>query len=63
VATDLGVFPDDLPAVKARLAEAARAFDVIVASGGASRGEEDHMVAALDRLGKRHIWQLAIKPG
>jgi molybdopterin molybdotransferase len=63
MATDLGVFPDDLQAVKARLAEAARAFDVIVTSGGASRGEEDHVVAALDALGKRHMWQLAIKPG
>jgi molybdopterin molybdotransferase len=36
---------------------------VIVTSGGASRGEEDHMVAALDQLGTRHLWQLAIKPG
>jgi molybdopterin molybdotransferase len=49
--------------VKARLAETARAFDVIITSGGASRGEEDHVVSALDALGKRHLWQLAIKPG
>jgi molybdopterin molybdotransferase len=63
VATDLGVFPDNLEEVKARLAEAARQFDVIITSGGASRGEEDHVVAALDQLGKRHMWQLAIKPG
>ena len=63
VATDLGVFPDDLAQVKERLARAAREFDVIVTSGGASRGEEDHVVAALDALGKRHMWQLAIKPG
>jgi molybdopterin molybdotransferase len=63
MATDLGVFPDDLRAVKQRLAEAARAFDVIITTGGASRGEEDHVVAALDALGKRHMWQLAIKPG
>jgi molybdopterin molybdotransferase len=61
--TDLGVFPDSLEAVQRRLAQAARDFDVVVTSGGASRGEEDHMVAALDRLGKRHMWQLAIKPG
>ena len=61
--TDLGVLPDDFEAVKQRLAETARAFDVIITSGGASRGEEDHMVAALDQLGKRHMWQLAIKPG
>jgi molybdopterin molybdotransferase len=62
-ATDLGVFPDNLHEVKRRLGEAARAFDVIITTGGASRGEEDHMVAALDALGKRHLWQLAIKPG
>jgi molybdopterin molybdotransferase len=36
---------------------------VIITSGGASRGEEDHVVSALDALGKRHLWQLAIKPG
>ena len=63
VATDLGVLPDDLPQVKARLAEAAGQFDVIITSGGASRGEEDYLIAALDALGKRHLWQLAIKPG
>jgi molybdopterin molybdotransferase len=63
VATDLGVLPDDLQQVKAHLAEAAGQFDVIITSGGASRGEEDHLVAALDALGKRHLWQLAIKPG
>ena len=61
--TDLGVFPDSLEKVKTRLAEAARNFDLILTSGGASRGEEDHVVAALDALGKRHLWQLAIKPG
>jgi molybdopterin molybdotransferase len=61
--TDLGIMPDSLPKVKARLGEVAASFDVIIASGGASRGEEDHMVKALDALGKRHLWQLAIKPG
>jgi molybdopterin molybdotransferase len=61
--TDLGVLPDDFEGVKRSLSEAARSYDVIITSGGASRGEEDHMVAALDALGKRHMWQLAIKPG
>ena len=36
---------------------------MVITSGGASQGEEDHFVASLDRLGKRHLWQLAIKPG
>jgi molybdopterin molybdotransferase len=63
LATDLGVLPDNPEEVKHRLAEAARDFDAVILSGGASRGEEDHVVAALDALGKRHLWQLAIKPG
>jgi molybdopterin molybdotransferase len=60
---DLGIFPDDPAVVRARLAEAAGTHDVIITSGGASLGEEDHMVAAIDALGHRHLWQLAIKPG
>jgi molybdopterin molybdotransferase len=60
---DLGVLPDDPGEVRQRLAEAARSYDAVILSGGASLGEEDHVVAALDALGKRHLWQLAIKPG
>jgi molybdopterin molybdotransferase len=62
-ATDLGVLPDNREEVKRRLAAAAKRFDAVVLSGGASLGEEDHVVAALDAIGKRHLWQLAIKPG
>jgi len=61
--TDLGILPDNPDAVRHRLAEAAHDFDAVILSGGASLGEEDHVVAALDALGKRHLWQLAIKPG
>jgi len=63
VAADLGVLPDNPDAVQRRLAAAAQSHDAVILSGGASRGEEDHVVAALDALGKRHLWQLAIKPG
>ena len=61
--TDLGVLPDDPAAIRSALAAAAGKHHVILTSGGASRGEEDHMVAVLDALGKRHLWQLAVKPG
>jgi molybdopterin molybdotransferase len=61
--TDCGVLPDRLDALMSRLSEAAARNHVILTSGGASLGEEDHMIAALDRLGKRHLWQLAVKPG
>ena len=63
VPSDLGVLPDDREEVKRRLAAATRSHDIVILSGGASRGEEDYTVAALDSLGKRHLWQLAIKPG
>ena len=26
-------------------------------------GEEDHIVAVLDDIGTRHLWQIAVKPG
>lgn len=60
---DLGVMPDQADAVRQRLAQAARSFDMVVTSGGASRGEEDHVVKAVDALGRLHMWQIAIKPG
>jgi molybdopterin molybdotransferase len=60
---DLGILKDDPDLVESVLAEAATKFDVILTTGGASRGEEDHILRALDKLGKRHMWQLAIKPG
>ena len=58
-----GIVPDDAATVRASLADAADRADAVVASAGASKGEEDHMLAALDALGKRHLWQLAVKPG
>lgn len=60
---DGGILPDNEVIVRNRLAEAAGTSHAIVTSGGASRGEEDHLVWALDQLGKRKLWQLAIKPG
>jgi len=59
----LGILPDRLGAVEDALADAARTHDVIVTSGGASKGEEDHLRSALEKLGHCHLWQLAIKPG
>ena len=61
--TDLGVWPDKASEVKRRLAEAAQEFDVILTSGGASKGAEDHMAASLGALGERHFWEIAVKPG
>ncbi len=61
--TDLGVLEDRAESVEAALHSAAINHDLILTSGGASRGEEDHVVDAIANLGKRHLWQIAIKPG
>ncbi|MCC0012751.1 MAG: molybdopterin molybdotransferase MoeA [Rhodobiaceae bacterium] len=60
---DLGILPDTGKAMRDALSKAERTADVIITSGGASRGEEDHLIESLDKLGKRHLWQIAIKPG
>lgn len=60
---DLGTVPDDLEATVAVLREAARRADVVLTSGGVSVGEEDHVKAAVARIGKLDLWRVAIKPG
>jgi molybdopterin molybdotransferase len=61
--TDLGIRPDREAALAETLAEAARGHDLIVTSGGVSTGEEDHVKAAIEKLGRLDFWRLAIKPG
>ncbi len=61
--TDLGSLPDEPGAVRAALRAAAGAHDVVLTSGGASRGDEDHVVRAVGELGRLDFWQIAMKPG
>jgi len=61
--TDLGILPDRLDAIQNALAQAAADHDLLVTSGGVSLGEEDHVKAAVQALGRLHFWRLAIKPG
>ncbi|MEM7428847.1 MAG: gephyrin-like molybdotransferase Glp [Pseudomonadota bacterium] len=61
--SDLGILPDDREAVRRAILSAAEAHDVIVTTGGASRGEEDHIVDVVSTEGSLHAWQLAVKPG
>ena len=60
---DMGVLADTAEGVTGALSQASREFHVVVVSGGASQGQEDHVVRSIDALGKRHLWQIAIKPG
>lgn len=60
---DLGVLPDDANVVRERLVEAAASVDVLITSGGVSKGEEDHVGDVLRELGSLYMWRLAVKPG
>ncbi|GGB41885.1 molybdopterin molybdenumtransferase MoeA [Roseibium aquae] len=60
---DLGILNDTADRVEAAMRDAAGRCDMLLTTGGASRGEEDHILTSLDQLGERHMWQLAIKPG
>jgi len=61
--SDLGIRPDREAALVDTLTTAAKTHDLIVTSGGVSTGEEDHVRAAIERLGRLDFWRLAIKPG
>lgn len=60
---DLGQVPDRLDATVAILERAAQAADVVITSGGVSVGEEDHVKAAVEKLGRIEMWKVAMKPG
>ncbi len=62
-AVDLGHVTDDRARLRAVLDEAADRVDVILTSGGASAGEEDHVSALLEEAGALAMWRVAIKPG
>ncbi len=59
---DLGVIPDQREAVDEALQKASRC-DAVISTGGASVGEADYIVEALEKLGNVGFWQVAMKPG
>ncbi|WP_133511088.1 molybdopterin molybdotransferase MoeA [Candidatus Thiosymbion oneisti] len=60
---DLGIVRDTLDATMEALADAAEHSDLILASGGVSVGEENHVKPAVERLGSLDLWQIAMRPG
>jgi molybdopterin molybdotransferase len=60
---DMGRVSDDRALLRARLDEAAERADVILTSGGASAGDEDHVSALLGQSGALQMWRIALKPG
>jgi molybdopterin molybdotransferase len=60
---DLGIVGDDEARLRAVLADAAEAADIIVTSGGVSVGDYDLMRNVLGDLGGIDVWRVAMKPG
>jgi len=59
----LGIVEDSLEATCAALTRGAEAADLVLATGGVSVGEEDHVKPAVERLGSLDLWKIAIRPG
>lgn len=60
---DLGIVQDDREATLVALSNAAEQADLVMASGGVSVGEEDHVRPAVEQLGSLDLWRVAMKPG
>jgi molybdopterin molybdotransferase len=61
--SDLGILRDDRASLADALKSAASAHDLILTTGGVSTGEEDHVKAGVESVGKLVLWRMAIKPG
>src|SRR6266550_6883850 len=61
--SDLGILGDDRATLAGALQRVADAQDLILTTGGVSTGEEDHVKASVESVGKLVLWRMAIKPG
>ena len=61
--SDLGILRDDRAALARALQEVAGNHDLILTTGGVSTGEEDHVKASVESVGRLVLWRMAIKPG
>ena len=59
----LGVLRDQQHIIEKHLLKSVNKFNVIITAGGASVGEEDHLIKTINKLGKLFFWKTAIKPG
>lgn len=62
-AVDLGLVSDQRERVRDALNRGAETCDLILTSGGASAGDEDHISAILKAEGHLTSWRIALKPG
>ncbi len=60
---DPGIVRDTAEQTRAALKQASEQADLIITCGGVSVGEEDHVRAAVESMGRIDLWQIAMKPG
>jgi molybdopterin molybdotransferase len=59
---DLGLVRDDESAIEAVIRDGAARCDALLTSGGVSMGDFDYVKSVLDRIGRMHWMQVAIRP-
>ena len=60
---DLGILRDEPASLARALQKVAGSHDLILTTGGVSTGEEDHVKAGVESVGRLVLWRMAIKPG
>ncbi|MGH2418481.1 MAG: molybdopterin molybdotransferase MoeA [Candidatus Limnocylindria bacterium] len=55
--------PDDAEAIRATVQSAVENADLLIASGGVSVGEHDHVRGVIEGLGQLDFWRIAVQPG
>jgi molybdopterin molybdotransferase len=61
--SDLGILRDEPASLASALQKVAGSHDLILTTGGVSTGEEDHVKAGVESVGRLVLWRMAIKPG
>lgn len=59
----LGILKDKEEIITKYFLKNINKYHVIITTGGASVGEEDHIIKIINKLGKLYFWKTAIKPG
>ena len=63
VANYLGILADSKDKIIESLTKNINDYSVLITTGGASVGEEDHLIDVIKEKGRIYFWKTAIKPG
>ena len=63
VSNYLGILADSKDKIIESLTENINDYNVLLTTGGASVGEEDHLIDVIKEKGRIYFWKTAIKPG